>query len=293
MRILAWVGVSIILGALGACAGGGGNGGFEQAVAASSSPLVVLDLVTGKVTYSADIVDLQANPKYRKEQIVFRRIRGGGTTLGAPATEGYAEIDEYDRNRKGTHSPGERMVAVFELTQAQYAILAGPAPGAAPWIQSNFLESGPAGDSKPAFGLSSELVKDLLRNYAARTGVRLRLPSADEWEDSCRAGSKALFSWGSQVEGALPEAQAVVRRSTAPPVLTSVGSLEPNAFGLFDMHGNVWELTSDVSGDVAGQAVICGGSWYQSSLQARCANRSAVPVSLGHPLVGARLILTP
>ena len=289
MRIIIWFGIIVTGVILGAC-GGGGSGGFDQAVASASSPLADLDLVTGKITYATDIADLQTNPMYRKEHLVFRRIRGGASMLGAPDTESYAEVDEF--KRYGRKSLGETLVAVFELTQAQYTLLAGPTSNPAPWTLFPIPGSGPDKDAKPAFGLSASLVKSRLNAYAARTGVRMRLPSADEWEYCSRAGSTALFSWGSQIEGTQPESQAVVRR-TATPALASVGSLAPNAFGLFDMHGNVWELTSDVRSDDVDQEVICGGSWYQSSLQARCSNRSSVHFSINHPLVGVRLILSP
>ncbi len=96
------------------------------------------------------------------------------------------------------------------------------------------------------------------------SGRTYRLPTADEWECACRAGATgnycrladgteitketlgavAWFDDNSEIDG---------RSQTHP-----VGTKKPNAFGLYDMHGNVWEWTSSADGS---DRVYCGGSW--------------------------------
>jgi sulfatase modifying factor 1 len=103
-----------------------------------------------------------------------------------------------------------------------------------------------------------------------------RLPSEIEWEYGCRAGTTTAYSTGELLstaegnyngEGPLPgQASGENRRHAMP-----VGSFAPNQWGLYDMHGNVWEWTND-SYD-AERKVIRGGSWRFNADSARCALR--------------------
>ena len=103
-----------------------------------------------------------------------------------------------------------------------------------------------------------------------------RLPSEWEWEYGCRAGTVTAYSTGQLLstteanyngDGPLPgQASGENRRHTMP-----VGSFAPNQWGLFDMHGNVWEWTNDAYD--AERKVIRGGSWRFNADSARCALR--------------------
>ena len=83
-----------------------------------------------------------------------------------------------------------------------------------------------------------------------KTGKEYRLPSEAEWEYACRAGTKSAFNFGATITGKLAnyiatatygeEAPGEYRKKT-----TEVGKFSPNAFGLYDMHGNVWEWCED------------------------------------------------
>ena len=133
-----------------------------------------------------------------------------------------------------------------------------------------------------------------------KTGRTVRLPTEAEWEYACRAGKQTIFSWGDTLaEGkgvcnvADQTAKKQFRRWNVFPwedgyVFTApVGSFKPNAFGLYDMHGNVWEWCSDWYGrdySKAGKVdptgpetgryrVIRGGSWMSSAPVVRSAYR--------------------
>jgi formylglycine-generating enzyme required for sulfatase activity len=128
---------------------------------------------------------------------------------------------------------------------------------------------------------------EFLRRLEARSpGSRFRLPTEAEWEYACRAGTTTAYGTGD----ALSLAQANVLSSDtaggARGRTTRVGSYAPNAWGLFDMHGNVWEWTADehcpypeaAVTDPRGRCgaalkVIRGGSWYFGADSARCALR--------------------
>jgi formylglycine-generating enzyme required for sulfatase activity len=131
---------------------------------------------------------------------------------------------------------------------------------------------------------------------SARTGRRYRLPGEAEWEYAARAGSAAPFAWGAQVttdhanyDGRYTYAggAAGTRRMASLPV----GSFAPNAFGLYDVAGNVWEWVADCrhtdyvgapgdgspwlhnAGGVCQSRMRRGGSWDGYAKSVRSANR--------------------
>jgi formylglycine-generating enzyme required for sulfatase activity len=126
----------------------------------------------------------------------------------------------------------------------------------------------------------------LRRLNAGQTSRTYRLPTEAEWEYACRAGTTTAFSTGAT----LSKAAANVREKVEGTGTTRVGAFPSNAWGLFDMHGNVWEWTADdfcpypVGLAInphprceGGLKVIRGGSWYFGADSARCALRYTHP----------------
>ena len=135
-----------------------------------------------------------------------------------------------------------------------------------------------------------------------------RLPTEAEWEYACRAGTTTPFSTGSNLttsqanyNGNYPynnNAKGEYRQKTLP-----VGSFTANAYGLFDMHGNVWEWCSDWYGDYSSGAqtnpkgaasgslrVRRGGSWYADAGDCRSANRGINYPDYSDFSIGLRLV---
>src|SRR5690606_10225748 len=138
-----------------------------------------------------------------------------------------------------------------------------------------------------------------------------RLPTEAEWEYACRAGTTTPFHFGSQLngdeancDGTLPYGTTVEGPHLRRP--TKVGSYAANAFGLYDMHGNVWERCADRYGDdpatmvqdpqgaqSGSTRVIRGGSWDAGARSLRSAYRSwRLPESRYRDL-GFRVALNP
>lgn len=165
-------------------------------------------------------------------------------------------------------------------------------------------------DDHPVIGVSWMDVQLYLRWLSEKTGQTYRLPSESEWEYACRAGTKTAFSFGDSIT---PEqanydgnytyngsARGAFRQGTS-----KAGTFPPNPWGLFDMHGNVWEWTQDVVHDsyvgapVDGSAweeggdpvrrILRGGSWLYNPRYLRSSVRNGFSAVLANDIVGFRV----
>lgn len=163
----------------------------------------------------------------------------------------------------------------FEVTQAEWGAIMGDHP-------SRF-----SGASLPVDHVDWGDAQTFIRKLNRRTGKHYRLPSEAEWEYACRAGRTDDYCGGNDADGvawygALGEAGGNSSSTTHP-----VGLKAPNAFGLYDMSGNVWEWVADAwhpgyagaptdgsawNGDGA-KRVIRGGSWLDYPLLAQASFR--------------------
>ncbi len=142
--------------------------------------------------------------------------------------------------------------------------------------------------TRPVINVSWDDVKGYIKWLNDQTGKRYRLPSESEWEYAARAGSVSLYSWEDSIGSNRANCDGCGSqwddKQTAP-----VGSFSTNAYGLFDMHGNVWEWVEDrwhesyegapsdgsawVSGD-DNRRVLRGGAWVNLPARVRSAFRS-------------------
>jgi len=130
----------------------------------------------------------------------------------------------------------------------------------------------------PVTDVSWNDCQDFINKLNEKTNGGYRLPSEAEWEYACRAGSKTVYSFGNR----LTKSDANIDGAST----KTGGRYKSNAFGLFDMHGNVWEWCEDWIADYPAGAVsdpkgpekgtirvLRGGSWYNNSAFARSSFR--------------------
>lgn len=269
---------------LTSCSGGGS--GVSEAVGTFTSPYLAIDLASGRLESYANIDDaaVQSDAQWKTTKLLFRRLDLGGT-IGVSGTALGVDPDEPTPRAVARTV---MFVAVFELTQAQWTALGGTAR----WLESGLRAAGGSvvADEAPAYGLSRDEVESVITTYHAGRDYTFALPTNDQWEVACRAGtSGTLFWWGDHPGDAVgAQVRAVVAESAGQIGPQVVGSTRAaNPAGLYDLHGNLWEWVDSPSGTVR------GGSWNDTVAQARAANRLVLDQAIHHPLVGARLILVP
>lgn len=265
------------------CGGGGGGGGdLGEAIGLDSAEYVLLDLSTGDIETRNSVDDLTTNATYKSSILVFRNVAGGTTTLGqAENTTGYQGGDEVET----TATVSDLFVATFELTQDQWTTIANTTPWtdvAGTSVTGNITASG----DQPAYNLDQTTIEAALSSYSSGRNFSLVLPSNDQWEYCCRGGATTIYAWSDVTTTTTVTDFAVVRETDiAEPGPDGVAGKQANGFNLHDMHGNIWEWTSD------GQ--LRGGSWKDSVIQARAANKLDLDASTAHVLAGCRLVLVP
>jgi uncharacterized protein (TIGR02996 family) len=227
-------------------------------------------------------------------EIGFAWLPPGSFVMGSPPNEKRRSKDE-PRHRV-TLSRGF-WLGVYPVTQAQWHAVLGSNP-------SKFK-----GNDLPVETVSWDDCQEFCHRLSARDGRRYRLPSEAQWEYACRAGTTTAFHGGATISTELANydgkdtygkgKKGVYRDQTTP-----VGSFPPNAWGLYDMHGNVWQWCQDwygrygngdrkdPDGATDGTArVLRGGSWVDGPRYCRAAFRSrCAPASrLGY--AGCRVLL--
>jgi len=204
--------------------------------------------------------------------MAFVNVASGRFVMGSPADEPGREAQE--RQHDVTVSR-PFWLGAFEVTERQWQQVMGGNP-------SRFRGD----DRRPVESVTWFEVQDFLARLTKRSAAdRFRLPTEAEWEYACRAGTTTAYAAGP----VLTHEQANFAQSpelAAGGQTATVGSFPPNAWGLYDMPGNVWEWTADEhcpypdgpSTDPSPSCgsplkVIRGGSWYFGADSARCALR--------------------
>jgi formylglycine-generating enzyme required for sulfatase activity len=171
-------------------------------------------------------------------------IPGGTFLMGSPNSES---------GREDTESPQHGVtvqpffMGKYAVTQAQWKVVA-----ALPKVNRD-LNPDPSefkGANRPVENVSWDDAMEFCARLSKKTGRDYRLPSEAEWEYACRAGTTTPFHFGETITPDLANYNGNYTSASGPKgnyrqETTPVGSFPPNAFGLYDMHGNVWEWCAD------------------------------------------------
>ena len=136
---------------------------------------------------------------------------------------------EYFRAEKPQHEVTVQAfyMGIYPVTQAQYQKIMGKNP-------SHFQ-----GNDKPVEQVSWDEAVEFCKKLSKQTGKEYRLPTEAEWEYACRAGTTTAYYFGEKITDNLVNYYGTVGK------ITDVGQYPPNYFGLYDMHGLVWEWCQD------------------------------------------------
>ena len=272
------------------------------------------------------------NPNYRRRKMVMRRIPAKGVTwrMGAPADEpgNYTKDGVTPDMAPNTQTPhlvtltNDYYMAIYELTQRQFMSVCGweetnpsyyNSTRVADWDEhplESIVYSKVRGTSWPAGGHADAGTGTFVAALRARTGVEFDLPTEAQWEYACRAGTSTGINNGLELtymnsSGALDPVGWHYKKDGAE--TKCVGRLAPNAWGLYDMHGNVYEycldrcnkdamaMSSDPVTDPMGpttgdQRIMRGGCIESPAYQCRSAYRRACDNTTGSNVRGFRLV---
>ncbi|NBT63139.1 MAG: formylglycine-generating enzyme family protein [Planctomycetia bacterium] len=176
----------------------------------------------------------------------------------------------------------------YEVTQEQYEAVMGKNP------------SDIKGAKLPVTNVSWLDCKEFIKKLNDKTNGGYRLPTEAEWEYACRAGTTTAYSFGEKITPKDANYDdSKIEKAVA------VGSYQPNAFGLYDMHGNVWEWCEDWHGEypfaetyqkepaTGENRVLRGGSFFADASGARSSFRGNFAPTYRFVSTGFRLARTP
>ena len=216
----------------------------------------------------------------------------GSFDMGSPSSEEDRSIDETQHRVKLTQG---FWMGKYEVKQHQWESVMGSNP------------SGFKGDDRPVERVSWDDCQEFICKINAAGQVTVSLPTEAQWEYACRAGTTTPFNFGLTLNGDKANCDGnypygTSTRGRRRETTSDVGSYAPNAWGLHDMHGNVWEWCSDWYGNYTGDAtdpigpasgtyrVFRGGSWSNFAWRCRSANRAGSVPGYRISILGLRLV---
>lgn len=189
-----------------------------------------------------------ADPAYKTTKLLLRRVPAGVFVMGSPPDE--PAHDEDSETQHQVTLTRDFYVGAYEVTQKQWELVMGTNPSRnagedhpVEQVDWNMIRGGTSPLAPPA-------VATFMGVLRAKTGLPLDLPTDAQWEYACRAGTTTAYNNGTpcQTSGGEPDSNLdpiAWYKYTADGGHHTVGTKAPNAWGLYDMHGNVYEWVLD------------------------------------------------
>ena len=267
---------------------------FSVSCETTPATYCVIDLSAGANASSYPVAYLAEPPsggfnvdEYKTTKLVLKRIEAGSFQMGD--------------DKVGVTLTKPFFLGLFEMTQKQYQLVTGSNP-------SSFSDN-----KKPVEHLSYDTIRgtskgrkwpasnavdadSFLGKLRARTGLDFDLPTEAQWEYACRAGTATTYSYGNSASG-----NYMWYMDNSSSQTHEVGTKSPNPWGLYDMHGNVWEWCldweatslaggTDPKGSSSGsRRVERGGSWNNYAFVCTSSRRGSDFPSYAYSLLGFRL----
>ena len=247
----------------------------------SVSPSVITQTSIAPTVNQSFTLDLSNLDPDNKVQLEMVAIPGGSFWMGSPD-----EVGRDDERPRHQVEVASFWMSKCPITQAQYQAIIGKNP------------SGFKGSNRPVECVSWWDGVAFCEKLGEKSNLTFRLPSEAEWEYACRAGTETLFYFGRAI--------SMNQANQANKHTTEVKFFPPNAFSLYDMHGNVWEWCADHwhkdynGAPSSGNAwlgrrnnqfrVARGGSWADLEEGCRSAFRSKVRQDNQGKYIGFRIV---
>ena len=275
-----------------------GNVVFSVACDTTEATYCVIDLSAGANATSYPVTYLASEPSggfnvsaYKTSKLVLKRIKAGSFKM---------------QNSTTTTLSKPFFMGLFEVTQKQWALVTGSNPSSSYgvgdsrpvyWVSYNTIRGSSNGAKWPASSVVD--ATSFMGKLQARTGLNFDLPTEAQWEHACRAGTTTTYSYGNSANG-----DYMWYTSNSGSMTHEVGTKKPNQWGLYDMHGNVWEWCldwyssslaygTDPKGSASGSGrVLRGGSWYYDASSCTSSYRGGHNPSGSDYNIGFRLSRT-
>lgn len=237
-------------------------------------------------------------------EMVF--IPSGEFLMGSSNSDSHREKDESPQHKVNINS---FYVSKYPITQLQWKIVSS-----FPKVTRN-LKSKPAqfrGDNLPVERVSWFDAQEFCKRLSKYTGRNYRLPTESEWEYACRGNTETAFSFGDIITQEVANFAGSSKSDTKSKEIktekrtTSVDNYYPNPFGIYDVHGNVWEWCEDnytssythkpkdgsayLTSTGNQNRVVRGGSWSLPSHYARSAKRNNYAPDSSYNFIGFRVV---